>query len=164
MDCSQYLNTMPYPNEKDFDSLVFGKVGMVTRQFTAKNFAAEVAQDAELAGMSFATELQADMNSKNIHALLNTHGFIAKIEPNKEAYLAARDAYNRHGSELYHQFTVDLLEELGLSDIPEEYTGRILGVAYNRGHSGGLSDIASVAHDLADMAEPLIDFYRANRK
>lgn len=164
MDCSKYLNTLPYPNEKDFDSLVFGKVGMVTRQFTAKNFAAEVAQDAELAGMPFATELQAGMSSKEIHALLNKHGFMGKIESDKEAFNAASKAYSLHSSELYNQFTKDLLEELGLSDIPEEYTGRILGVAYDRGHSGGLPDIASVAHDLADMAEPLIDFYRANRK
>jgi len=69
----------------------------------------------------------------------------------KEQY----DAYYKESARLQDLFKADLLEELGLTGHPK--ADQFYDVCYERGHSGGFSDIASIADDIARLMHYTVD-------
>lgn len=74
---------------------------------------------------------------------------LAEFEEVQDAELAARRAYNRDVDRLEAVFRQDLLAELGVTDHPKASV--LWAKAWERGHSGGYSEVLSVAEDLVDL-------------
>ncbi len=68
--------------------------------------------------------------------------------PHKE-WKALCDIYHKEDARLQDLFKTDLLEELGITGHPK--ADQFYAKCYERNHSGGFSDIGSIAHDLIDL-------------
>lgn len=64
-------------------------------------------------------------------------------------YKEQEDTYYKEGQRLQELFKADLLEELGITGHPK--ADQFYAKCYERGHAGGYSDVASIAHDLVDL-------------
>lgn len=164
LNCADYQNNMPYPDRADHEIITFGKVGFVMQALPRKTFLADLLAIPELAKDPVAKSLLHDSPSKSIIECLGCYGFSGSVSVNEETYNAAMQAYNAHSNELYAQFDKDLIEECGLQDIPSEMRSPILNLAYEKGHSAGLSEYANYAFEFTQMAEPLLAHYRATAK
>lgn len=71
-----------------------------------------------------------------------------------EAYNQAVEEYQSVLSKRELEFKLKLAEEYGL---PEKVGEAVYGQAYSRGHAHGLSNIASVYGDLAELAKSVMD-------
>lgn len=65
------------------------------------------------------------------------------------AYDAAESAYAVELRRLESEFINDLFEEFGVQDNPKRH--KLYSIAYDRGHSGGFSDVYSVFSDLVEL-------------
>lgn len=64
-------------------------------------------------------------------------------------YNEQRDAYHKEGHRLEEEFKKDLLEELGVTGHPK--AEKLYSLCYMKNHSGGFSDVASIAHDFVEL-------------
>jgi hypothetical protein len=68
---------------------------------------------------------------------------------NKEAYKKHEKQYYSEKNKLEEEFKQDLFEELSIVNNPKR--DLLYSKAYESGHSGGLSNVFSVASDLVDL-------------
>ena len=67
----------------------------------------------------------------------------------KEALQAARQAYGAETARLIQLFQDDLFEEYGVTDNPKRF--KAYDLAWEHGHSSGLSEVVSFFEDLVDL-------------
>lgn len=72
-----------------------------------------------------------------------------------EKYDAQLAAYQLEQRECLRKFEADLAEEFGLTDAPHRQF--VYGMAWENGHSAGLSDVASHYSDLARFAYQIVE-------
>jgi len=73
------------------------------------------------------------------------------IERGEAEYKEARRAYGAETARLEAQFKADLEEETGLQNHPKK--DKLYAKAWERGHSGGLSEVYNEYLDLSDLLE-----------
>lgn len=161
MEYSQYKNILPIPDEDDFSIIMFAKPGIERQQIMTKQFRSQVLASPVLADQSFVAELTEPMHSKEILALLKKHGFSAGSQWDKDAFYAARNAFNIHSSQLFSQFNDDLLSELELGWLPESLRTQPLMTAHRKASEHGHKVIAQVARYLLLTSKPIIQAQRA---
>jgi hypothetical protein len=64
-------------------------------------------------------------------------------------YQEQRDAYEADQQRLNSEFEDDLAAEFGVTDNPKRHV--LYGIAWDRGHSGGYSEVYGVYADLVDL-------------
>lgn len=78
-------------------------------------------------------------------------GAVKESVVDEDAYRVAVSEYGKHSARLREQFNVDLLDDYGLPD--NEFTRKLIDIAYEDGHSSGYSEIYNCFGDLADLHE-----------
>ena len=76
---------------------------------------------------------------------------LAAYDAEKRAYEAARTAYNADNGRLEAQFQADLEAEYDMTGHPKAAV--LYSKAYDRGHSGGMAEVAAVYGDLVDLVK-----------
>ncbi len=74
-----------------------------------------------------------------------------RYEADMEAYNKAKDAYYASLAEGHERFRQDALEYVGYADHPK--ASKLYGKAWDRGHSGGLSEVLSALEDYAELLD-----------
>lgn len=70
-------------------------------------------------------------------------------ESKLKEYQEKNEQYQKEQRRIFQQFKVDALEEVGLTNHPK--SEQAFNLAYERGHSGGYSDVYNELLDLADL-------------
>ena len=68
-----------------------------------------------------------------------------------QAYKEARKDFDKRMSEVEQEFINWLYDDLGIQDNPKKE--KLYSIAYERGHSGGFSEIYSEALDLVELIQ-----------
>ncbi len=76
-------------------------------------------------------------------------GYTVETQPDLEAWRAARNAYSEEAARLQAEFKVDLIEEHGVTGHPK--AERVFNLAWEYGHSSGLSEVADYFDDLVGL-------------
>jgi hypothetical protein len=162
MDFEKYKSKLPYPDRADFERIDFGKIGIRTERFAAKDFLDSILATPALRDESVVKALSRGMKSKEIMDILENYGFMSKISFDSINYERAVEQYYCHAKELQKLFEADLLAEHGVDDIPAHLTEPFLSMAIDEAKSYGHNGIACKFSLLMQAATPLIDAYRAS--
>lgn len=162
MDFDKYKNKLPYPDRENFERIDFGKIGIRTERFAAKDFLSSIRAAPELRDESVVKALARDMTSKEIMETLSKYGFMCRSSFDQINYDLAVEKYYDHSRELQKLFEADLLVECGVDDIPAHLTEPFLSMALDEAKSYGHNGIACKFTLLMKAAAPLIDAYRAS--
>lgn len=84
-------------------------------------------------------------------ALHEKEGHIIEKAFDKEAFDAARKAYYDAENVLHQEFKKDLFEFHGVTDNPKAET--LFARCWDRNHSGGYSDVASIFSDFVEVIQ-----------
>lgn len=79
----------------------------------------------------------------------NVEGAIKEKVFDEEEYKKANDAYNKENARLFEEFKKDLFADLGIADNPK--AEKLFSIAWDKGHSGGYSEVYNEALDLVDL-------------
>lgn len=163
MDFEKYKSKLPYPDRADFERIDFGKIGIRTERFVAKDFLDSILATPALRDESVVKALSRGMKSKEIMDILNKYGFMSLLSVDNINYEKAVCQYCDHAKELQKLFEADLLVECGVDDIPTHLTEPFLSMALDEAKSYGHNGISCKFSLLMQAAAPLIDAYRASR-
>ena len=145
MNFDDYKNTLPYPNKESFTTIFFYKGGE---------------KIGEIDGNALNS---ARMTVENIQKLVKPFdGAIRETIVDDVGFKAAREEYNAETSRLMEQFRLDTLEDLGLPD--DVFTRKLLSLAWEDGHSGGLSEVYNHMIDFTDLYRTALDTYSNTKK
>jgi|APSaa5957512622_1039677.scaffolds.fasta_scaffold28480_2 hypothetical protein len=80
-----------------------------------------------------------------------SHEIAEQCEAEYRAWLQARRAIRQENSDIRMTFKADLLESLSLTDHPKAQ--RLWEMAWDHGHSAGLSEVVDWAETLAELVQ-----------
>ena len=126
-DFDHYQTKLPYPNRNDYTTVFVYNRGDVLFEGSLEDY---------YKWHSEAKELETEI------------GTVEKYV-DEEAYKAARKAYYDDQNELIAEFVRDLFEEFEVHHNPKAQ--KAYGMAYERGHSGGLEEVYNEFADLVDL-------------
>lgn len=121
-DFDKYKNPLPYPHEKDYQTVYYYKGGKTVHTQKA---------------------------GEAIPLPEGTRGAVREVVTDEAAFKAARKAYYDKGNELITQFYTDVKEDLGIADHPK--ADLLMSKAWGMGHSSGMSEVYYYALDLVDL-------------
>lgn len=122
MDFDKYKNTLPYPSESQFRTTYWYRGGRCVC--------------TQKPGESLAPGF-------------DTSSCVKETAVDKDALRAARAAYGAETSRLLELFKRDMFEDLGIADNPKR--DKLFSIAWDKGHSAGLSEVYNEAQDLVDL-------------
>jgi hypothetical protein len=136
MDFERYKNTAEYPSKAAYTTTYWYRAGKTVAQRTGNG-------EIEILD----SRVGATHSSDGIEL-----GACAKESvTDTTSFNAAKRLYNDETGRLTNMFKQDLFAELGIVGHPK--AEKLYSIAWDRGHSGGLADVESVAWDLLPLIQ-----------
>lgn len=136
MNCGNYITKIPYPDKKKFIKVFIYKQGKTILDGVSY-----------MEYLQFIDEINGVKHSNSTNTL-KTNGFIKEEVFFDTEYEKARKNYADDVSRLLTQFKEDAIKELSLEKHP--CANGIYAYAYDKGHSGGLTEVFEIMCDLSD--------------
>lgn len=129
MNYDKYENKLPWPMPADFSTTYFYKGGELVGKVNG-NITVEIAK-------------------------LVPKGFsVQETVRDDAAFAAARQAYQAETAARMAEFKNDLFYDNGfVGEAYNEFTEKLFSIAWEKGHSSGLAEVASVFEDLVELVD-----------